>query len=139
MKQAWTRRWPGGGMEPGSDSDMTDWTEQTGKALAAGAGALAGLPLGPVGVVGGAIAGPLLEPLTVEIMHRVGQAGKRRSGEVLAVSSDIGELSAEELYRRISDDERLELLAGMAMSAAMRTTWEGKVHTLGRSLASGLL
>jgi hypothetical protein len=36
-------------------------------------------------------------------------------------------------------DEKFRLLAGTAMVAAAYTTWEDKVRTLGRSLASGVL
>jgi hypothetical protein len=125
----------------GTDSgdDTSDWTEQSGKALAAGVGALVGLPFGPAGLVGGAVAGPLLEPVAIEILQRVGRAGRRRGGEALAVACEVTELSPEELLARISDDEKLQILAGMAISAAARTAWEDKVLTIGRSLASGLL
>jgi hypothetical protein len=37
----------------------------------------------------GAIAVPALEPVAVDIMRRVGQAGKRRSGEVLAIACEV--------------------------------------------------
>jgi len=45
----------------------------------------------------------------------------------------------DELRERIDASERTQLLTGFALNAAARTTLEGKLRTLGRSLASGLL
>jgi hypothetical protein len=125
--------------------DMTDssedggQSERTAQAVAAAVGALAGLPLGPIGSVVGAALGPLLEPAVSDIMYLVGQAGKRRGAEALAEACEGTGLPVEETLSRIFNDEKSQLLAATAVFAATRTTWEGKVRTLGRSLASGLL
>jgi hypothetical protein len=124
-------------LEP--DNDKTDWTEQSGKALAAGMGAVAGLPLGPWGVVAGAITGQFLEPEAVRMIQRAAQAMKRRNQEVVDIACDTAGLSPEELLTRVSENEELQVLAVKAIEAATRTAWEDKVRTLGKSLASGLL
>jgi hypothetical protein len=65
------------------------------------------------------MAGPALEPVAVGIMRRVGQAGKRRSGEVLAVARESAGLSSpEELLGLISEKENLQLLAGIAIAGS---------------------
>jgi len=43
------------------------------------------------------------------------------------------------MEERINASERSQLLTAFALNAATRTAWEEKVHTLGGSLASGLL
>jgi hypothetical protein len=124
-------------LEP--DNGKTDWAEQSGKALAVGIGAAAGLPLGPAGVVGGAMGGSLLEPSAVWMFQRIRQAVQRRNQKVIDVASETAGLSSEELFERISEHEGLQVLAVKAMESATRTAWEDKVRTLGRSLASGVL
>lgn len=124
-------------MEP--DNGKTDWAEQSGKALAAGIGAAVGLPLGPAGVVGGAIGGSLLEPSAVWMLQRVLQAVNRRNQVVVDVACETAGVAPEELFTRISEDEELQILFVKAIEAATRTAWEDKLRTLGGSLASGFL
>jgi hypothetical protein len=110
------------------------------QALAAGLGALAGLPFGgPVGAVVGAALGPLLVPVAEEVFRELGMDGRRRSGEALAAACEASGLSVEETVRRALGNEQSRLLSGTAIVAATHTAWEDKVRTLGRSLASGLL
>lgn len=122
-----------------SSSEDDGQTDRNARALSAGVGALIGLPFGPVGSVAGAALGPLLEPYVSDIMYLIGQAGRRRGAEALAEACEGTDLSVDETLSLIFADERYLLLAATAVFAAMRTTWEGKVPTLGRSLASGLL
>lgn len=126
-------------MTESGDAEQPDWAEAIAKALAVGAGAAAGLPLGPPGLVGGAVAGALLEPVVVQLLQRVGIDGKRRSGEALAAAFEATGLPLKETLSRMSSDEQFRLLTGTAIIAAAHTAWEEKVQTLGRSLASGLI
>lgn len=123
-------------MEDDEDSARFDRHAQ---ALAAGLGAVAGVPFGPVGSIVGAALGPLLVPVAEEIFREVGMDGRRRSGEALAATCEASGLSAEETMRRALSNEKSRLLSATAIVAATHTTWEDKVRTLGRSLASGLL
>jgi hypothetical protein len=110
------------------------------QALAAALGAFAGLPLGgPVGSVVGAAVAPFLVPVAEQILNEVGLDGRRRSGAVLAAACESSDLPAEVTLSRIFADEKSRLLAATVVAAATRTAWEGKVRTLGRSLAAGLL
>lgn len=113
--------------------------ERNSRALAAAAGALAGLRLGPAGLVGGAALAPMLEPAVSEVIRRIGNAGQRRGAQTLAQAVEICGVPAQDTLARIFTDEKYQLLAATAVVAAMRTTWEDKIRTLGRSLASGLL
>jgi hypothetical protein len=79
-----------------------------------------------------------LEPLAAKIWAELSAAGQRRTGEALAAACEAG-IPEDELGDRINATERTQLLAGYALSAATRTSWEDKVRTLGRSLAAGLL
>jgi hypothetical protein len=121
------------------DEDSAERFDRHAQALAAGLGALAGLPLGPAGSVVGAALGPLLVPVAEEIFREVGMDGRRRSGEALAAACEASGLSAEETVRRALGNEKSRLLSATAIVAATHTAWEDKVRTLGRSLASGLL
>lgn len=60
---------------------------------------------------------------------------RRRQAQVLA---DTG-IPEDELREKIGASEKTQLLTGFALNAAARTTLKGKLRTLGRSLASGLL
>jgi hypothetical protein len=122
-----------------SGNGKTNWTESTGKALAVTAGAAAGLWLGPDGVVWGAMSGALLEPPAVRMIERMQQGMQRRCKKVADIASETAGLSSEELYARICEDEKLQVLTFKAMDAATRTAWEDKLRTLGRSLACGVL
>jgi hypothetical protein len=121
----------------GSEDDGQ--SERTAQAVAAAVGALVGLPFGPLGAVVGAATGPMLEPVAAEIIYLIGQAGKRRGGEALAETCEGTGLPVEETLSRIFSDDKSQLLGATAVFSAMRTAWEDKVRTLGRSLASGLL
>jgi hypothetical protein len=120
-------------------AEQTDWAEVTARAWALGTGAALGLPLGPPGFVGGAIAGALLEPLALKLLQYLSGDAKRRSGEALSAACGASGVSAEETLSRMFSDEKFRLLAGTAMIAAAHTAWEDKVRTIGRSLATGLL
>ena len=121
------------------DAEQTDWAEVAARAWATGTGVALGLPLGPVGAVGGAILGTLLEPIALKLLQYLSADAKRRSGEALSAACEVSGLSAEETLSRMFSDEKFRLLTGTAMIAAAHTAWEDKVRTLGRSLASGLL
>jgi hypothetical protein len=121
------------------DAEQTDWDEVAARAWAVGTGAALGLPFGPLGVVGGAIAGALLEPVALNLLRFLSADAQRRSGEALSAACEASGLSAEDTLSRMFSDEKFRLLAGTAMVAAAHTTLEDKVRTLGRSLASGLL
>lgn len=109
------------------------------RALAAGLGAGAGaIVAGPVGVIAGAALGPLLEPLAALVWTELTATGQRCTGEALASACEAG-IQPDELPSRINASERTQLLTGYALAAATRTTWQGKLRTLGRSLAAGLL
>ena len=123
----------------GSDNGKTNWTGQTGKAMAVTVGAAAGLWLGPDGVVWGAMSGALLEPPAVRMIERMQQRMQRRTKRVADIAGETAGLSSEELYARICEDEKLQVLTFKAMEAATRTAWEDKLRTLGTSLASGVL
>lgn len=121
------------------DEGTAERFDRRAQALAAGLGALAGMPFGPGGSIVGAVLGPLLVPLAEEVMREVGMDGRRRSGEALAAACEASGLSAEETATRALGNEKSRLLAATAIVAATHTTWEDKVRTLGMSLASGLL
>jgi hypothetical protein len=119
--------------EDGDDPDVPQ------RAIAAGAGALVGgLITGPVGAVVGAMLGPVFEPLVSGVWESLREGARRRQGEVIAASIEAG-VPEDELEGRINASDQTQLLTGLALGAATRTAWEDKVHTLGRSLASGLL
>jgi hypothetical protein len=121
------------------DQDSAERFDRHAQALAAGVGALAALPFGPFGSVVGAALGPLLVPVAGEIFRELGMDGRRRSGEALAATCEASGLSTEETVSRALSNEKSRLLSATAIVAAIHTTWEDKVRTLGRSLASGLL
>jgi hypothetical protein len=123
-----------------SDNGKTDWAEETGKAVAVGLGAAAGLlSHDPAVAIAGAMGGSLLPPAAERAFLRIRQGMGRRSQKVMDVASETAGLSSEELYARIVEDEKLQVLTFKAIDAATRTAWEGKLRTLGRSLASGVL
>jgi hypothetical protein len=113
------------------------------RATASGLGALVGAaisgPAAPLGAVVGATLGPLLEPMAVRIRDELASDARKRGGEVLAAAVEATGSSEEELERLIQSGDETRLLAGIALSAASRTTFEGKLRALGYSLAYGLL
>lgn len=123
-------------MEP---DGKTDRAEQSGMAPAAAIGAATGQELSPDGVVSSALSGSPLEPPAMSMLQRIRQAIERGDHKVVGVACRAAGLSPEELFKRISDDEELQVLTIKAIEAATRTGWEHKVSALGRSLAYGLL
>ena len=108
--------------------------------MAVGLGVVSGAVIpGTAGIVAGAVLGPLLEPMAQRIWDELANDGKRRGGEVLAAAVEAAQLPEEEFERLASDTDRARLLTGVALSAANRTTFEGKLRALGYSLAAGLL
>jgi hypothetical protein len=87
----------------------------------------------------GAALGPILEPFAEKVWAEVTADGRRRAAETLASACEASNRPIEQILELIDTSDRTRLLTGVAMSAATRTAWEGKVRTLGRSLASGLL
>jgi hypothetical protein len=125
--------------QAGEGAEQTDWAAVAAKAWATGVGAALGLPFGPAGVIGGAIAGALLEPVALNLLQYLSGDAKRRSGEALSAACEASGLSAEDTLSRMFSNEKFRLLSGTAIIAAAHTAWEDKVRTIGRSLASGLL
>ncbi len=80
----------------------------------------------------------MLEPLVRGVWAELSEDARQRQTDVLFWAIHAG-IPVEEMEERINASERTQLLTGFALSAATRTTWEDKVRTLGRSLASGLL
>jgi hypothetical protein len=125
-------------LEP--DNGKTDWTEQSSKALTVGLGAAAGwLSHDPAVVIAGAMGGSLLELPAGWMLYRIFQGWGRRSQKVMDVASETAGLSSEELYVRLVEDEKLQVLTFKAIDAAMRTAWEDQLRTLGKTLAAGVL
>jgi hypothetical protein len=128
----------GATLEPGNGK--TNWAEQLGRTAAAALGAAPVLvSQDPAAIVAGVTGGVLLEPSTVWLFQRLGHAMQGKGQRVLDVASEAAEMSSEELYRRIVEDDKKQVLAAKAIEAAMRTAWEDKIRTLGTSLASGVL
>jgi hypothetical protein len=98
-------------------------------------GFIGGPPGAAAGLVIGAALGPELEPLVAWTGKKISAGVRRRQAQVLAETG----ISAEKLREKIDASEQTQLLTGFALNAAARTTLEGKLRTLGRSLASGLL
>ena len=118
------------------DDERRDRNE---RAVASAAGALLGSVIaGPVGAAVGAGLGPMLEPLVRGVWAELSESARQRQTDVLFWAIQNG-VPVDEMEERINASERTQLLTGFALSAATRTAWEGKVRTLGRSLASGLL
>jgi hypothetical protein len=122
-----------------SENEQGKRSDRYQRAAAAGLGSAVGLPLGPAGVVAGAAAGVLLEPFAAKVWDEVSSDARRRGGEALSYTQTATSLNDEEFERLVTDSERTRLLTGVMLSAASRTVWDGKLRTLGRSLASGLL
>jgi hypothetical protein len=93
---------------------------------------------GPAGAIAGAAVGPMLEPLVRGAWADISESARRRQTDTLYWAVREG-LPESELEQRINASERTRLITGFALEASARTAWDDKVHTLGRSLASGLL
>lgn len=108
------------------------------EAAAAAAGALLGSIGGPGGAIAGAWLGPKLKRWVRGVWAELSESARQRQTDVLFWAIREG-VPVDEMEARIRASKRTELLTGLALDAAWQTTWEDKVHTLGRSLASGLL
>jgi len=100
---------------------------------------LGAIMAGPAGAIVGASLGPLLEPYAAKVWEELSADSMRRAGETLAAACEALGCEPEELDSMMRASDRTRLLAGTAISAAIRTVWPAKVRTLGRALASGLL
>jgi hypothetical protein len=105
-----------------------------GVGLVAG-GLIGGPPGAAAGLVIGAVLGPEFEPLVAWAGEKISAGMRRRQAQVLAESG----IPEDQLREKIDSSERTQLLTGFALNAAARTALEGKLRTLGRSLAAGLL
>ncbi len=63
---------------------------------------------------------------------------QRRALEALKEAERSSDLSSDEIFEQISNDEDLSELFVMTVDAAMRTRWSEKLKALGRVLARGL-
>jgi hypothetical protein len=119
---------------------VTDAQERHQHAAAAAGGALIGTVIGgPVGAIAGAALGSLLESFAEKVWGELRADARQRQGETLAAARDIMGGDPEELERLVLASDQSRLQAGIALSAAARTTWPPKVRALGRALAAGLM
>jgi hypothetical protein len=110
------------------------------RTAAAGTGAMLGLGIGgSAGVIAGASFGILLEPLAAKVWGELRGDAQRRQGDTLAAAQEAIGGDPAELERLIRSSDESRLQAGIALSAATRTTWPPKVRALGRALAAGLM
>ena len=73
------------------DAEQSDWIEVAAKAWAAGTGAALGLPFGPAGALGGAIAGTLLEPVARNLLQYLSADAKRRRTRIRSILRNAGQ------------------------------------------------
>jgi hypothetical protein len=119
---------------------VSEAQERHQRAAAAAGGAFAGLVVGgPVGAIAGAALGPLLEPFAQHVWNELHSDAQRRQGEALAAAAEDMGGDPQELERLVLASDGSRLQAGIALSAAARTTWPPKVRALGRALAAGLM
>lgn len=104
----------------------------------AAAGALLGSIAGPGGAIAGAWLGPKLKRWVRGVWAELSESARQRQTDVLFWAIREG-VPVDEMEARIKASKRTELLTGLALDAAWQTAWDDKLHTLGRSLASGLL
>jgi hypothetical protein len=108
-------------------------------AAAAAAGTFAGgLIHGPIGAAAGAAVTPYLELPIRQIWAELSSSARCRMQTTLEAAI-VGGIPPDELSDRISASERTKLLTWSALEGATHTAWEDKLHTLGQSLALGLL
>lgn len=69
----------------------------------------------------------------------LGSDSHQRQCEALAAAQEAMGAASEELERLILASDQSRLQAGIALSAASRTSWPPKVRALGRALAGGLM
>lgn len=109
------------------------------RAVAAGVGGLAGAAVGgPVGAVVGAAGGVALEPLIERMWAEVSADGRRRGVYVVETAARIAGDDPEGFAVKMGATEESRLLAGTAISAATRTTYQPKLLALARVLAAGV-
>lgn len=119
---------------------MTDAHDRHQRAAAAAGGAYLGLAIGgPVGLIAGAALGPLLEPFVRHVWDELRGDAQQRQGATLAAAAEVLGSDPEELERLVLASDQSRLQAGIALSAAARTTWAPKVIAIGRALAAGLI
>ena len=108
------------------------------EAAAAAAGAVLGSIAGPGGAIAGVWLGPKLKRWVRGVWAELSESARQRQTDVLFWAIREG-VPVDEMEARIKASKRTELLTGLALDAAWQTAWDDKLHTLGRSLASGLL
>ena len=122
-----------------AERDDDERLEGNVEAISNAMGALIGTGIaGPLGGVIGAGLGSKLKRLVIGVGAELSESVRKRQTDVLFWAIREG-IPVDEMEARINASKRTELLTGIALDAAARTTWEDKVRTLGRSLASGLL
>jgi hypothetical protein len=84
------------------------------------------------------MARPEAEALGQGVWAELSESARQRQTDVLFWAIREG-VPVDEMEARIRASKRTELLTGLALDAAWQTAWDDKLHTLGRSLASGLL
>lgn len=77
--------------------------------------------------------------MALRIWNELSNDSRKRGSEVLAAAMGATKLSEDEFERLVQGSDETRLLAGIALSAASRTTFGGKIRALGYSLAYGLL
>lgn len=81
---------------------------------------------------------PWIEPWVRRVGDELSKDGRRRQALMLAEGADSVGLEVEALAESAGRTEGTRLLAGFALDAAQRTTYEAKVRALGRALAAGV-
>jgi hypothetical protein len=134
------------GSAPGTLADVTTEDDSNAEqpsvlptALAAGAGALAGVRLGPGGEIAGALAGPYLEIMLRRSFAEFGADAKRRVTKMMDSARETAGCTDAELEERLLRSEGKRLFNITAINAAAATAWPQKVVALGRVLAAGLI
>jgi hypothetical protein len=108
------------------------------KVVAGLAMAAAGVQLGPVPALALGAGGFLAESLAEHVWLELRPDARRRNAEMLSTAAEAIGCDYEELGRLIGASEAKRLQAGLAMSAAERTSWPPKVRALGRALGRAL-
>jgi len=107
-----------------AERDGDDRRDENQEAAAAAAGALLGNAIaGPVGGVVGAGLGPKLVPLVKGVWAELSASARQRQTDVLFWAIRAG-IPVDEMEERINASGRTQLLTGVALDAASRTTGE---------------
>lgn len=114
--------------------------ERVQRALAQGVAAVVGWRMGgPLGAISSASLEPFVEPLVTKVFDELRGDAQRRHFETLAAAQQTLGVETDELERLVLASEGSRLQAGIALSAATRTTWSPKLIAVGRALAAGLM